>query len=80
MHVLIQKWGNSLALRVPKSLAEVLGVTASSPVEISVENHALVVKPRKRKKLSLRGLVAMINEKNRHEAIETGPAVGKEAW
>lgn len=80
MHATIQKWGNSLALRIPKAFGKELGVTESTQVEISIDKSALIVRPKKAKKPVLKELLAMINEKNRHVAIETGPAVGKEVW
>ena len=80
MHATIQKWGNSLALRIPKAYGEELGVKESTQVEISIDKSTLVIKPKKTKKPTLKALLAMINEKNRHEAIKTGPAVGKEVW
>ena len=80
MRATIQKWGNSLALRIPKTFSKELGVTESTQVEISIDKSTLVVKPKKIKKPALKELLAMIKEKNRHESVETGPAVGKEAW
>ena len=80
MRATIQKWGNSLALRIPKAYGEELGVKESTQVEISIDKSTLIVKPKKTKKPALKELLAMINEKNRHEAVETGPMVGKEAW
>lgn len=80
MHATIQKWGNSLALRIPKAFSEELGIEDATPVEMRVDKSTLVIKPKKTKKPVLKQLLAMINEKNRHAAIETGPAVGKEVW
>ena len=45
MRTRIQKWGNSLGLRIPKACATEAGVEAGSVVEVSVENGELVVKP-----------------------------------
>jgi antitoxin MazE len=80
MRATIQKWGNSLALRIPKTYGKELGISESTQVEISIDKSTLVIRPKKVKKPVLKQLLAMINEKNRHAAIETGPAVGKEVW
>jgi antitoxin MazE len=80
MRATIQKWGNSLALRIPRAFGKELGIEEATLVEIRVDKSTLTVKPKKIKKLALKELLAMINEKNRHEAMETGPAVGKEVW
>jgi len=80
MRATIQKWGNSLALRIPKVFSKELGIEEATSVEMRVDNSALIVKPKKTKKIALKELLAMVNEKNCHEAIETGSAVGKEFW
>jgi antitoxin MazE len=80
MRAYIQKWGNSLALRIPKAFSKELGIAEATPVEIGIDKSTLTVKPKKIKKPALKELLAMINEKNRHEVVETGPAVGKEVW
>jgi len=49
----IQKWGNSLGLRVPKPLAEEAGVAAGSEVDISVEDGDLIVRPSRRPRYEL---------------------------
>ena len=76
----VQKWGNSLAIRLPKSYASEAGMDKDSPVDISLENGKIVVSPAYDDVPSLDELVAQINEHNRHEEIRTGPSVGREAW
>lgn len=80
MRATIQKWGNSLALRIPKAFSEELGIEEATAVEMRVDNSVLIVKPQKIKKIALKELLAMVNELNCHEAIETDPAIGKEVW
>jgi antitoxin MazE len=80
MRATIQKWGNSLALRIPKVVSKELGIEEATAVEMRVDNSALIVKAKKTKKLVLKELLAKINDKNCHEAIETDPAIGKEVW
>jgi len=45
MQTKIQKWGNSLGLRIPKALAEELLVEEGTAVEISVSEQGLLVRP-----------------------------------
>jgi antitoxin MazE len=80
MKARIQKWGNSLALRIPKPFAEESNLREDSPVEISVRSGKLVVVAIEEPQLSLEELVAKITPENRHAEIETGPAVGHEVW
>ncbi|HEV7484788.1 MAG TPA: AbrB/MazE/SpoVT family DNA-binding domain-containing protein [Thermoanaerobaculia bacterium] len=80
MKARIQKWGNSLALRIPKPFAEESNLREDSAVEISVRSGKLVVGAIEEPQLSLEELVAQITPKNRHAEIETGTSVGNEVW
>ena len=80
MQTKIQKWGNSLGLRIPKSLAEQAGVEAGSDVDLSVEDGELVVRPRRLPRYKLKDLLQAITPKNVHKGIDTGFPVGREAW
>lgn len=77
MRTRVQKWGNSLAVRIPKPVAQEVGITAELDVEISIEGGALVLAPTRRQ-YSLEELVRGITPENRHEEIDLGPPVGRE--
>jgi antitoxin MazE len=76
----VQKWGNSLGLRIPKALAEDAGVEEGSPVDISMEGDRLVVQPIRSSKYELKDLVSQIREDNLHDEFPTGRRVGREVW
>jgi antitoxin MazE len=80
MKTKVQKWGNSLALRIPKSFASEVGIKNESPVEVSLVKGKLVVTPMIKEKQSLKKLLAQVTEGNLHREIDTGLAVGSEAW
>ena len=80
MRTRVQKWGNSLALRIPKSFAAEVGLQRETSVEISLANGKLVVSPIAKPKLSLKQLLAKVTKDNIHNEIDTGPAVGNETW
>lgn len=80
MKTKVQKWGNSLALRIPKAFALELGLANESPVEITVRDHDLLVEPVAKPGLTLSQLLAGVTKDNRHAEIAFGPAVGNEAW
>jgi len=80
MRTRVQKWGNSLALRIPKSFADDAGLHKEAPVEISLTDGQLVIKPVTESKPTLRQLLAGVTEENLHHEIDTGHAVGKETW
>jgi antitoxin MazE len=80
MKTAVQRWGNSLALRIPRAFAEETRIVEGSEVKLTLRSGALVVRPVMRKRHSLAALVKRITPVNRHGAIATGPAVGQEVW
>lgn len=80
MHSKIQRWGNSLAVRIPKVFAKDVGIEEDSLVEISVTGGDLVISPRAPHPLTLEQLLEGITDENLHEEIATGPARGNEVW
>lgn len=80
MKTAVQRWGNSLALRIPRSFAAETKISEGSEVELTIRANSLVVRPVVRQRHRLDDLLKRVNARNRHEAVVTGPAVGKEAW
>lgn len=80
MKTRVQKWGNSLALRIPKLFATEVGLDSNSSVEMSLRGGKLIVVPADKTKFTLKQLLAQVNEKNVHHEVDTGSAVGGEAW
>ncbi len=76
----VQKWGNSLALRIPKPLAAEVGLQDNSPVELSLCEGKLVISPVAKSDVSLDDLLAKVTKKNLHGEVDAGPARGGEAW
>jgi len=74
----IVKWGNSLAVRIPKPVADEAGVSEGDPIIIEAEKGSIRVRRRQPSVPSLRELVSKINPENRYEALESGPARGRE--
>jgi len=79
MQTTAQKWGNSLAIRVPKRIAEEAGLREKDRVEIEVEEGTLVVRPYHRRVYKLEDLVKRMTPRNLHKAMEFGESVGREA-
>jgi antitoxin MazE len=80
MHVRVQKWGNSLAVRIPKPLAEDAEVKEGTVLNLAVSEGKVVATPVKKKKQSLKQLLAKVTRKNLHAEVDYGPAVGREIW
>jgi antitoxin MazE len=74
----VATWGNSLAVRLPRAVADEADVKDGDAVEVTVEHGAIVVRPAK-KRYTIEELVADIRPDDRGE-IDWGPPVGKEVW
>jgi antitoxin MazE len=73
----VVKWGNSLAVRIPKTVAERARLTEGDSIFIEALDGQVTLRPA-RKISTLEELVAKITPENCHEEIEWGPGVGKE--
>ena len=80
MRAKIKIWGNSLALRIPKHLADETGLKPNSQVDVRVEKGTLIVEPVAKPVYQLNDLLAQITPDNLHSEIDTGDAVGNETW
>ena len=76
----IQKWGNSLGLRIPKAFAEETDLHDGSAVNLVIENGKLAILPVCKRKLRLSRLLAQINRNNLHAEIIVGEPAGAELW
>lgn len=70
--------GNSLGLRIPKTLAREVGVEAGSYVDLTVRDGELCVRPTLARRVTLAAMLHRVTSANRHAAIETGAPVGRE--
>lgn len=80
MKTRVHKWGNSLALRIPKSFALEIGLDSDTLVDIALVEGKLIVTPLPAPSITLECLLAGINDENRHTEYDTGAAVGAEVW
>lgn len=76
----VQKWGNSLAVRIPKLLATEVGLEQDTQVEVSLVDGKLVVAPVIEPVLTLEMLLEQVTEQNLHGEVDTGARMGNEAW
>jgi antitoxin MazE len=80
MRTRVQRWGNSLAVRIPKSFAVELHLDHDSEVDLSLVNGQLTVLPVAAPAFTLDELLEGVTEANVHQAVDTGSAVGQETW
>jgi antitoxin MazE len=75
----LSKWGNSLGLRLPKSVARQVQLDEGDPVQVSVDNGTIVIRP-SRPRYSLDELVRRITPQNRHDERDWDGRLGNEVW
>lgn len=80
MKTRVQKWGNSLALRIPKAFAAEAGLQENAAVELSLVEGKLVVQAVAPQPVTLEELLRGVTDENRHGEWDTGPAAGREVW
>ena len=78
MTIPLKKWGNSLALRIPKDIATTLSIEYDSIINLTVVNGTLVLEPQRG--TLLEDLVSQIDSQNLHKEITTDRSVGNEEW
>ena len=76
----VQKWGNSLGVRIPKPLAQDAALKEGTAVQMNVQDGRLVLEARKTRRYDLSTLLQSVTRGNVHKEIDTGAPVGKEGW
>lgn len=80
MKMQVQKWGNSLALRIPASFAEETNLVDGSMVNVYLEGMKIVVCPETAPRSDLHDLLERVTSENLHGEIDTGSSIGREVW
>jgi antitoxin MazE len=76
----IQKWGNSLGLRIPRSFAKEAHVEAGAKVDLTVKGGRLIARPIEPARYRLEELLAEVSPENLHGEVRTGKPKGREIW
>ncbi len=80
MRTRVQRWGNSLAVRIPKSFAAELQLDHDSEVDLTLVDGKLAVMPVQSPVFTLEQLLNDVTAGNLHQEVETGARVGQEVW
>ena len=80
MRVQVQKWGNSLAFRIPKAFAHETNLCQGATVDMGIKENCIIVKPLTKKKFLLKSLLAGVNQSNTHREEDFGERQGLEVW
>ena len=77
MQVHLKRWGNSIGLRIPKGIADSIGLKADDTVDINASQDGFVVK-KARRKYVLKDLLSRVTPENRHDPVDWGGPKGNE--
>ena len=80
MQTKIQKWGNSLAVRIPMAFVRAAHVAYGTAVDLSIDGGKIIIDPAPAAEYRLEDLLKGVTAENLHAAVDTGEAVGQEAW
>jgi antitoxin MazE len=80
MRVRVQRWGNSLAVRIPRPYAADAGLREGSTAELRVEDGRIVLEPVRIPKYRLEDLLERVSEDNLHPEVEAEGPVGRGIW
>lgn len=79
MKTKIQKWGNSLGVRLPKSITEQKALKAGTGVSVIIRNNKIVIEPIE-EEMSLESLLSNVSKANLHEETKWSEVRGNEIW
>ena len=77
MKTMARKWGNSVGIRIPASMANSIEISDGTPVDIELDGEKIIIT---RKKYDLNELLAQIPDDYEPEEIDWGEPVGEEIW
>lgn len=80
MRIKVQKWGNSLAVRLPKAFAREARLSYGTEAALTVEKGKIVIESQSEPEYSLEDLLKGVTKGNLHTETDTGDAMGREAW
>ncbi|HZR00220.1 MAG TPA: AbrB/MazE/SpoVT family DNA-binding domain-containing protein [Chloroflexota bacterium] len=80
MRAHVQRWGNSLAVRIPKRLADEAGIGTGTLVDVTLDGGAIVARPIGPSRVTLDELLARLDPATRPESVDWGAPVGREVW
>jgi antitoxin MazE len=79
MRVIVKKWGNSAAVRIPSGVMEAAQLNLNEAVDVREQDGQIVIKPIRTGKLDLAELLRGITPENLHAGVDFRDPVGKES-
>jgi antitoxin MazE len=80
MKIIVKKWGSSASVRIPASVMAAAALSLDQAVDVREEAGRSVIEPIREATFDIDDLVAAITDENRHDKVDSDPAVGQEFW
>jgi antitoxin MazE len=80
MKVMVKKWGNSAAVRIPAAVMSAASFSLDQAVDVREEGGRIVIEPIREDTFELDDRVTGITDENRHDPVDTGAPRGREVW
>ena len=80
METTIQKWGNSLAVRLPRSITQQCSLHVGDRVAVRGVGSGVSIRHIRQSDFTLEELVNKITPRNIHKKLEWGEPRGRELW
>ncbi|MEK7192614.1 MAG: AbrB/MazE/SpoVT family DNA-binding domain-containing protein [Patescibacteria group bacterium] len=81
MKTMLKMWGNSLAVRIPKKIADQYRLEEGSILELKpMEKGVFLEKNKRRSRIDIEKMIEKITPETLHDLVDWGPPVGKEIW
>ncbi len=81
MQAIIQKWGNSQGIRIPKAFLDAMGMSENDTVELQrVDDGIIIKKLQTKKSLTLSDIFQGYDENEQQEEYDWGKPTGREVW
>jgi antitoxin MazE len=79
MRVIVKKWGNSAAVRIPSGIMEAAQIALDDALDMREQEGEIVMTPVRTDKVDLENLLQAITADNLHAEVDFGSVVGKES-
>lgn len=80
MEARLQKWGNSIGIRIPSNILKALNLKENDIIDLIQEEEKIVISKSQKKKISLRERFKEYNDKNLAKDFSWDEPKGREIW
>jgi antitoxin MazE len=74
----VQKWGNSLGVRIPKAIAEQVNLESGTQVDFDTSGGVLTIRPKRRRRQRLAALLARVKGPSPYRSLDADGRLGRE--